>query len=186
MCIRDRYETFAPELEKRELHELYYEVELPLCAVLARMEHAGMRVDANALAAFGSEMEVQLKTLEQHIYEEAGGPFNINSPKQLGEVLFERLQLPHGKKTKTGWSTNADVLEKLRWENPIVEEVLQYRQYAFVDQPVFVFLPCGSCKDVYKRQEQTRRALSEMHMPELDYFMVNCMESFSMTLDELE
>lgn len=124
------YETFAPELEKRELHELYYEVELPLCAVLARMEHAGMRVDANALAAFGNEMEVQLKTLEQHIYEEAGGPFNINSPKQLGEVLFERLQLPHGKKTKTGWSTNADVLEKLRWENPIVEEVLQYRQYA--------------------------------------------------------
>ena len=124
------YETFAPELEKRELHELYYKVELPLCAVLARMEHAGMRVDANALAAFGSEMEVQLKTLEQHIYEEAGGPFNINSPKQLGEVLFERLQLPHGKKTKTGWSTNADVLEKLRWENPIVEEVLQYRQYA--------------------------------------------------------
>ena len=124
------YETFAPELEKRELHELYYEVELPLCAVLARMEHAGMRVDANALAAFGSEMEVQLKTLEQHIYEEAGGPFNINSPKQLGEVLFERLQLPHGKKAKTGWSTNADVLEKLRWENPIVEEVLQYRQYA--------------------------------------------------------
>ena len=124
------YETFAPELEKRELHELYYKVELPLCAVLARMEHTGMRVDANALAAFGSEMEAQLKTLEQHIYEEAGGPFNINSPKQLGEVLFERLQLPHGKKTKTGWSTNADVLEKLRWENPIVEEVLQYRQYA--------------------------------------------------------
>lgn len=124
------YEAFAPELEKRELHELYYKVELPLCAVLARMEHAGMRVDANALAAFGSEMEVQLKTLELHIYEEAGGPFNINSPKQLGEVLFERLQLPHGKKTKTGWSTNADVLEKLRWENPIVEEVLQYRQYA--------------------------------------------------------
>ena len=75
------YETFAPELEKRELHELYYEVELPLCAVLARMEHAGMRVDANALAAFGSEMEVQLKTLEQHIYEEAGGPFNDQFPQ---------------------------------------------------------------------------------------------------------
>ena len=124
------YKALAPMIEERELHELYHKVELPLCAVLARMEHAGMRVDANALAAFGSEMEAQLKTLEQHIYEEAGGPFNINSPKQLGEVLFERLQLPHGKKTKTGWSTNADVLEKLRWENPIVEEVLQYRQYA--------------------------------------------------------
>ena len=139
------YEAFAPELEKRELHELYYEVELPLCAVLARMEHAGMRVDANALAAFGSEMEVQLKTLEQHIYEESGGPFNINSPKQLGEVLFERLQLPHGKKTKTGWSTNADVLEKLRWENPIVEEVLQYAKFrsTYCDGLLKVIAPDG-------------------------------------------
>ena len=124
------YEALAPAMEERQLHTLYYEVELPLCAVLARMECAGMRVDADALAAFGSEMDAQLKALEQRIYEKAGASFNINSPKQLGEVLFERLQLPHGKKTKTGWSTNADVLEKLRWENPIVEEVLQYRQYA--------------------------------------------------------
>jgi len=102
------YEAFAPELEKRELHELYYEVELPLCAVLARMEHAGMRVDANALAAFGSEMEVQLKTLEQHIYEEAGGPFNINSPKQLGECCLNacssrtaKRRRPAGRRTRT-------------------------------------------------------------------------------------
>ena len=124
------YEALAPMIEERGLHELYYEVELPLCAVLARMEHTGMRVDANALAAFGGALEAQLKTLEQRIYEEAGGAFNINSPKQLGEVLFERLRLPHGKKTKTGWSTNADVLEKLRWESPVVEEVLRYRQYA--------------------------------------------------------
>ena len=124
------YEALAPAMEERQLHTLYYEVELPLCAVLARMECAGMRVDADALAAFGSEMDAQLKALEQCICEKAGAPFNINSPKQLGEVLFERLQLPHGKKTKTGWSTNADVLEKLRWENPIVEEVRQYRQYA--------------------------------------------------------
>ena len=124
------YEALAPAIEERQLHTLYYEVELPLCAVLAHMECAGMRVDADALAAFGSEMDAQLKALEQRICEKAGAPFNINSPKQLGEVLFERLQLPHGKKTKTGWSTNADVLEKLRWENPIVEEVLQYRQYA--------------------------------------------------------
>ena len=120
------YEAFAPELEKRELHELYYKVELPLCAVLARMEHAGMRVDANALAAFGSEMEVQLKTLEQHIYEEAGGPFNINSPKQLGEVLFEQLGSSRtAKRRRPAGRTNADVLEKLRWEHPIVEEVLR-------------------------------------------------------------
>ncbi len=120
----------APLLEERDLHELYYAVELPLCRVLAEMELAGVLVDARALAAFGETMDTALKTLEQSIYARAGGAFNINSPKQLGEVLFDRLGLPHGKKTKTGWSTNADVLEKLRWENPIVAEVLEYRQYA--------------------------------------------------------
>ena len=124
------YGELAPRIEERQLQELYYEVELPLCRVLAEMELAGVRVDAKALAGFGAVMDAELKTLEQRIYEEAGGPFNINSPKQLGEVLFERLGLPHGKKTKTGWSTNADVLDKLRWENPIVADVLQYRQYA--------------------------------------------------------
>ena len=124
------YEALAPMLEERELHELYYNVELPLCRVLAEMERTGVRVDARALADFGAAMDAELKTLEQAIYAAAGGSFNINSPKQLGEVLFDRLGLPHGKKTKTGWSTNADVLEKLRWEHPIVADVLQYRQYA--------------------------------------------------------
>ncbi|MBR7149784.1 MAG: DNA polymerase I [Oscillospiraceae bacterium] len=124
------YEAMAPAVEERGLHELYYEVELPLCRVLAEMELAGVRVDAAALAAFGEQMEAELETLEGKIYDAAGQPFNINSPKQLGEVLFDKLQLPHGKKTKTGWSTNAEVLEKLRWEAPIVADVLQYRQYA--------------------------------------------------------
>ena len=124
------YEELAPRIEERQLHALYYEVELPLCRVLAEMELAGVRVDAKALADFGTAMDAELKTLEERIYEEADGSFNINSPKQLGEVLFDRLGLPHGKKTKTGWSTNADVLEKLRWEHPIVADVLQYRQYA--------------------------------------------------------
>ena len=124
------YEELAPRIEERQLHALYYEVELPLCRVLAEMELAGVRVDAKALADFGAAMDAELKTLEERIYEEADGSFNINSPKQLGEVLFDRLGLPHGKKTKTGWSTNADVLEKLRWEHPIVADVLQYRQYA--------------------------------------------------------
>ena len=94
------------------------------------MERSGFLVDGGALARFGADLSDTIDRLEQRIYAAAGQQFNINSPKQLGEVLFERLQLPHGKKTKTGWSTNADVLEKLRWENPIVEEVLQYRQYA--------------------------------------------------------
>ncbi len=124
------YEALYPLLEERGLHELYYDVELPLCTVLARMETAGCLVDRIALAAFGEQMEAKVRELETRIYDAAGGPFNINSPKQLGTVLFEQLELPHGKKTKTGWSTNADVLEKLRWEHPIVADVLQYRQYA--------------------------------------------------------
>ncbi|MBE7008386.1 MAG: DNA polymerase I [Ruminococcaceae bacterium] len=124
------YEALRPAIEERQLHELYYDVELPLCAVLARMETAGCLVDRKALADFGAQMEARVSELERRIYDAAGETFNINSPKQLGTILFEKLELPHGKKTKTGWSTNADVLEKLRWENPIVADILQYRQYA--------------------------------------------------------
>ncbi len=124
------YEALKPAVEERDLHELFYGVELPLCAVLARMETAGCLVDRRALAEFGERMETNVKALEKRIYEQAGEEFNINSPKQLGTILFEKLELPHGKKTKTGWSTNADVLEKLRWEHPIVADVLEYRQYA--------------------------------------------------------
>ena len=94
------------------------------------MECAGVLVDRRALADFGAVMEQRTRELEQRIYDAAGEKFNINSPKQLGTILFEKLELPHGKKTKTGWSTNADVLEKLRWETPIVADVLEYRQYA--------------------------------------------------------
>ena len=124
------YDVLAPEIETRHVHELFYEVEMPLCAVLAKMERSGFRVDGRALSDFGAHLSGEMEKLEKQIYEQAGGPFNINSPKQLGEVLFERLQMPHGKKTKTGYSTDADVLEKLRWEYPVVADVLQYRQYA--------------------------------------------------------
>lgn len=112
------------------MKELYHTVELPLCPVLARMEQRGFLVDAKALSDFGESLTGTIRRLEQRIYDAAGAPFNINSPKQLGKVLFEDLQLPHGKKTKTGWSTNADVLEKLRWQHPIVADVLEYRQYS--------------------------------------------------------
>ena len=118
------------KLREENMTELYETVELPLCAVLARMERRGFLVDVKALVAFGEDMADRLATLEQRIYEAAGTKFNINSPKQLGTVLFEKMQLPHGKKTKTGWSTSADVLEKLRWQAPIVADILQYRQYA--------------------------------------------------------
>ena len=124
------HEILPEKLKERDMTELYFAVELPLCAVLARMERRGFLVDGKALAAFGEDMAGRIAALERKIYEEAGGEFNINSPKQLGTVLFDKMQLPHGKKTKTGWSTNADVLEKLRWQAPIVADILEYRQYA--------------------------------------------------------
>lgn len=107
--------------------ELYYGMELPLCAVLAGMEEKGFLVDRKALAAFGESLSGGIEQLQAGIWEHAGHKFNINSPKQLGEVLFEELMLPAGKKTKTGWSTNADVLEKLVGKHPIISEILDYR-----------------------------------------------------------
>ena len=124
------YGALAERLAERGQMDLLHEIEMPLCAVLAEMETAGCRVDAKALGAFGDLLARRSAELEQQIYAMAGEEFNINSPKQLGKVLFEDLRLPHGKKTKTGWSTNADVLEKLRWQHPIVADVLEYRQYS--------------------------------------------------------
>ncbi|MBR2312913.1 MAG: DNA polymerase I [Clostridia bacterium] len=120
------------ELEKRiqelSLEDLLYDIEMPLCRVLTDMELVGFQVDKAGLLAYGSQLQEVAQQLAARIYFAAGGEFNINSPKQLGEVLFERLGLPHGKKTKTGFSTNAEVLEKLRYIHPIVEDILDYRQ----------------------------------------------------------
>ena len=110
------------------MEQLLREIELPLVEVLADMEHVGVRVDADGVRQFGSRLAEEISALEQRIYEQAGKEFNILSPKQLGVVLFEDLGLPSGKKTKTGWSTNAEVLEGLRDKHPIVDLVLQYRQ----------------------------------------------------------
>ena len=126
LAIDALYKTMLPHLKEMGLGELYFDIELPLCRVLAEMEAAGFQVDAGALREFGEKLGIAIGELEKRIYTYAG-EFNINSPKQLGEVLFERLGLPHGKKTKTGWSTNAEVLEKL--DHPIVRDVLEYRQY---------------------------------------------------------
>ncbi len=124
------YETLSRRLRENGMWMLFSGVELPLCRVLAEMELAGCRVDRAALAAFGETLAARTAELEQTICGMAGETFNINSTKQLGEILFGKLGLPHGKKTKTGWSTNADVLENLRYEAPIVGAVLEYRQYA--------------------------------------------------------
>ena len=123
------YEILPGKLEELNLTALLHEMELPLCRVLAEMELAGFRIDECALAQFGIDLHERIVKLEQSIYDMAGEKFNINSPRQLGIILFDKLQLPHGKKTKTGWSTNAEVLEKLRYEAPIVSSVLEYRQY---------------------------------------------------------
>ena len=114
-------------LKEEGMAQLYAETELPLIVSLNRMEREGVRVEKEELKAYGSRLAVRIAEREKEIYELAGMPFNINSPKQLGEVLFERLQLPGGKKTKTGYSTAADVLEKLAPEHPIVDQILEYR-----------------------------------------------------------
>ena len=125
-----------PELKKavetvineRQMDFLYREIELPLCEVLASMEVIGFAVDVDGIQAFGDKLQQQIDTLKDEIMELAGVPFNFNSTQQLAEVLFNRLGLPPGKKTKSGYSTNAEVLESLRGMHPIIEKILDYRK----------------------------------------------------------
>lgn len=114
-------------LEKDGMNELYEEIELPLCDVLYRMEKTGIAIDKNQLSQFGTMLSVRIADCEQLIFGYSGEPFNINSTKQLGELLFEKLGLPPIKKTKTGYSTNAEVLEKLRDKHPIIPAIMDYR-----------------------------------------------------------
>ena len=121
------YAPMEQKLKELGMDGLYYSAELPLCRVLAEMERKGFLVDRRALYEFGESLNDQIEALQRSIWNRAGHEFNINSPKQLGEVLFDELMLPSGKKTKTGWSTNADVLEKLVGKHEIVGEILEYR-----------------------------------------------------------
>ena len=121
------YEVLPGKLRECGMEKLYYEIELPLCAVLSRMETRGVLVDQMALVAFGNMLEVGIQKDQADIFRYAGQEFNINSPKQLGEILFEKLGLPPVKKTKSGYSTNAEVLEKLKSRHPIIEAILDYR-----------------------------------------------------------
>ena len=115
------------KLENSGMKHLFYEIEMPLSLVLYEMEQVGMLVRPEELKAYGDRLCGRITELEEQIHREAGTDFNINSPKQLGEVLFEKMQLPGGKKTKTGYSTAADVLEKLAGEYPVVADILEYR-----------------------------------------------------------
>ncbi len=121
-------DTLTGRLQEEGMLSLYEEIELPLAYVLADMERDGIAANKEALAVYGESLTERIAELEQSICQKAGEAFNINSPKQLGVILFEKLKMPYGKKTKTGYSTAADVLDKLAPEYPIVAEILEYRQ----------------------------------------------------------
>ena len=123
-------EILEEQLKNDGMYDLFWNMEVPLIYTLYDMETYGIKVEKEELKDYGDKLQVRILELEKDIYEKAGTEFNINSPKQLGEVLFENLKLPNGKKTKTGYSTAADVLEKLANEHPIIEDILEYRQLA--------------------------------------------------------
>lgn len=126
--IRRAKDVLAEKLRSRSCEKLFYDIEMPLAGVLADMEEEGFLIDRNGLSKYGDRLNELSGELASRIYFSAGEEFNINSPKQLGDILFEKLKLPAGKKTKTGYSTNAEVLEKLAPYHPIVADILEYRK----------------------------------------------------------
>ena len=126
--VREAKPVLKKEIERLSMQKLYEEIENPLAAVLARMEIAGIAVDEKMLDALDAEFSSALSKAERRVFNAAGEEFNLQSPKQLGEVLFEKMHLPHGKKTKTGYSTSAEVLEKLRDVDPVIPAILEVRK----------------------------------------------------------
>ena len=122
------YSLLMKELSDNELEALYKEIEYPTIFVLNSMENYGIGIDKDALISYGNELDLEISRLTDEIYEAAGEEFNINSPKQLGVMLFEKMGLKAGKKTKSGYSTSADVLLKLKDENPIIPLIIDYRK----------------------------------------------------------
>ncbi len=129
-ALKTLAEKMAAEIDKNSQNHLMHDIEIPLSEVLASMEIEGFRVDKNGIITFGQKLENDIKILQNSIYDEVGYEFNINSPKQLGVALFEDLGLPAKKKTKSGYSTNADVLEDLKYAHPVIQMILDYRTFA--------------------------------------------------------
>ncbi len=126
-AVHGLYEMLAPQIEDQSCHSLLYDIEIPLAKVLADMELVGFKIDVDGICGYGEELAVTADALKSRIYMLAGQEFNINSPKQLGEVLFEKMGLPFSKKTKTGYSTDAETLQKLLPKHEIIGEILEYR-----------------------------------------------------------
>lgn len=154
-------ETLLDELEKNEQLELFEELEMPLAQILGEMESTGVQVDVDRLKKMGEELSGKLKEYEKKIHESAGETFNINSPKQLGVILFEKLGLPVVKKTKTGYSTSADVLEKLRDKHVIIEDILHYRQIGKLQSTYVEGLLKVIRKDTHKVHTRFNQALTQ-------------------------
>ena len=151
-------DRLAAQVETQGMTALLTEVEQPLAEVLASMENIGCYVDREGIAAFGRELTARIATLQSEIWQAVGYEFNLNSPKQLGKALFEDLGLPAGKKTKSGYSTNAEVLEKLRTQHPVVEQLLEYRTLTklngtYCDGLLKVIAPDGRIHSVFNQTE---------------------------------
>ena len=130
MAVYETKDQMIQLLDEKDQLSLHDDLELPLARVLAEMEYIGITVDKDTLVEMQEDLKIRIDKLIEQIHQHAGSEFNINSPKQLGVVLFEDLKLPIIKKTKTGYSTAVDVLEQLRNEHPIIEDILVYRQLA--------------------------------------------------------
>ena len=151
-------DRLAAQVAEQGMTALLTDVEQPLALVLASMEQEGVAVDRDGIAAFGRELTARIAALQKDIFAQVGYEFNLNSPKQLGKALFEDLGLPHGKKTKTGYSTNAEVLEKLRDQSPVVADLLEYRTLSklngtYCDGLLKVVDPDGRIRSVFNQTE---------------------------------
>ncbi|SFD60277.1 DNA polymerase I [Lentibacillus persicus] len=149
------------QLKTNEQYELLKELEMPLALILGEMEHSGVRIDVERIREMGDDLKQRLNNLEEEIYELAGEEFNINSPKQLGPILFERLGLPVIKKTKTGYSTAADVLEQLQNEHAIIPKLLLYRQLGKLQSTYIAGLLKVVDKDTHKIHTRFNQALTQ-------------------------
>jgi len=164
----DLFEKFDHEIENTDLHQLFYEVELPLTYILSDMEIEGFRVNEPLLDEYTLKFKKDIEDLEKEIFELSGEVFNINSPKQLGSILFEKLSLPIIKKTKTGYSTNIDVLEALKDKHPVVDKVMQYRTVTKIYSTYVVGLKAAIDEDgrIHSTFNQTMAATGRLSSTE--------------------